>query len=96
MDFANDFSQAGEAYRRGMVRVLNDDLIKSTRGMSMLAEWGYKVGGDLWKLIPAFIRRPRLGDHPGRNLIPIATLLFWFVASLLLLRRSVKRMRVDV
>lgn len=98
VDFANDFSQAGEAYRRGMVRVLNDDLIKSTRGMSMYeAEWGYKVGGDLWKLIPAFdFDAPALATILGRNLIPIATLLFWFVASLLLLRRSVKRMRVDV
>lgn len=95
--FANDFSEAGEAYRRALVRVLNDDLIENARGMSMYeAEWGYTVGAELWNKVPVFdFDAPRLGTILSRNLLPIATLLFWFVSSVALLWRSVRTMKID-
>lgn len=98
VDFANDFSQAGESYRRKMVGILNDDLIHKTRGMSMYdAEWGYRAGGDLWKKVPAFdFDAPGLERILGRNIIPIIMLLFWFAGSMLMLRLAVGRMKVDV
>lgn len=98
VDFANDFSEAGEAYRRALVRVLNDDLIENTKDMSMYeAEWGYKVGEQLWKKVPAFdVDAPGLSIILARNLIPIVTLVFWFVFSAVLLWRSIKTIKIDM
>lgn len=98
VDFANDFSEAGEAYRRNMVKVLNEDLIRNTKGMSMYdAEWGYKASDDLWAKVPPFdFDAPRLTTILGRNLIPISALLLWFAGSVALLRRAIKGMKVDI
>lgn len=98
VDFANDFSEAGEAYRRKMVWILNQDLMRNTRGMSMYdAEWGYKAGEGLWEKVPPFdFDAVGLGVILSRNFIPMFILLFWFVGSIVLLRRAVATMKVDV
>lgn len=98
VDFANDFSEAGETYRRRMVWTLNQDLIKNTRGMSTYdAEWGYKAGGDLWEKVPPFdFDAPGLATILSRNIIPIVALLFWFVGSIVVLWLAVRTMKVEV
>lgn len=97
VDFANDFSQAGEAYRRNMVRVLNDDLMHNAKGMSNYsAEWGYKAGKDLWTKIPPFdFDAPPLTTILARSYVSILILAFWLVGSILLLRRVATRARID-
>lgn len=95
--YSNDFSQAGEGYRRNMVRVLNDDLMKNARGMSNYsAEWGYKAGKGLWEKIPAFdFDAPPLGRIVGRSLVSIAILALWLFGSLALLLSVARRARID-
>jgi ABC-2 type transport system permease protein len=96
--FANDFSAAGEAYRRHMVGVLNDDLIKNTRGMtSYSAEWGYRANKSLWEKVPVFdFDPPRLATILERNLFPLLILLLWLGASFAVLTISARRAKLDM
>jgi ABC-2 type transport system permease protein len=96
--FANDFSEAGEAYRRNMVRILNDDIMKNAAGMSNYsAEWGYRASNDLWERVPAFdFDPPSLATIIGRNIFSLVVLLLWFGGSLWLLLFMAKRTRIDV
>lgn len=95
--FASDFSQAGENYRRNMVKVLNDDMMKNATGMTMYsAEWGYRANRDLWEKVPAFdFDAPGLGTILRRNLTAIAVLVFWLAGSLALLAVLARRIRID-
>ncbi len=85
--FANDFSQAGEAYRRGMIRVLNDDIIRNAVGLTTFStEWGYQASADLWTRIPLFdFDPPTANVILRRNIVTLALLVIWFVASVLML-----------
>jgi ABC-2 type transport system permease protein len=95
--FSNDFSQAGESYRRNMVRVLNDDLMKHAKGMSNYsAEWGYKANKDLWNKIPPFdFDAPPLTTILARSYVSIIILALWLIGSIALLLAVVKRARID-
>jgi ABC-2 type transport system permease protein len=95
--FSNDFSEAGEGYRRNMVRVLNEDLMKNAKGMSNYsAEWGYKAGDGLWEKIPAFdFDAPPLARILGRSLLSFGILGLWLLGSVALLLRVARRARID-
>lgn len=86
--FANDFSQAGEAYRRSMIRVLNDDIMRNAVGLTTFStEWGYQASANLWSRIPAFDFDPPTANMiVQRNVISLTLLLLWFGGSVLLLR----------
>jgi ABC-2 type transport system permease protein len=85
--FANDFSMAGEDYRRGMIRVLNDDIMKNAVGLTTFStEWGYQASADLWTRIPGFdFDPPRASVILSRNVLPLSLLFAWFAMSLLML-----------
>lgn len=85
--FSQDFSAAGEAHRRKMIGILNDDVMRNAVGRtSFSTEWGYQATPDLWARIPAFeFIPPDLATIVSRNLIPIFTLLAWLLASVFLL-----------
>jgi ABC-2 type transport system permease protein len=96
--FANDFSQAGEGYRRNMVRILNEDIMTGAKGMTNYsAEWGYRANQDLWKKVPAFdYDPPGIGVILQRNLLSLLVLAGWLVGSLLLLNRLARAAKIDV
>ncbi|SBV31827.1 conserved membrane protein of unknown function [uncultured Sphingopyxis sp.] len=95
--FSNDFSEAGEGYRRNMIRVLNEDLMKNAKGLSNYsAEWSYKTDKKLWSRVPPFdFDPPGIATILGRNIFSIVVLLAWLAASLALLRRAALRARID-
>lgn len=95
--FATDFSRAAEAYRREMVRVMNDDLMRNAAGMSTYqAEWGYRADEKLWnRLQPFDFEPPAFATVVARNLSSIATLVVWLIASVALLVVAARRIRVD-
>lgn len=95
--FANDFSEAGEQYRRNMVWILNEDIQKNTVGMTNYSkEWGYRATQSLWEKVPPFdFDPPSVGTILSRNVLSICILLFWFVGSLCLLSYTAKRARID-
>lgn len=98
VDFANQFAAAGEAYRRNLVKVTNDDLKRNTVGWTTFdAEWRYKAGDDVWKRVPAFdFDAPPLGEILARNWLPIAVLAAWLFAGVVALLSVSRRMKIDV
>ena len=97
VEFSNDFSAAGEAYQRNMVRVLNDDLMKNARGMTNYsAEWGYRANQSLWQRVPAFdFDPPGLARVVERNFLPLAILLLWLLMSVGILEIAARKLRMD-
>ena len=95
--FSNDFSEAGEAYRRTMIRTLNRDLMNNAKGLSNYsAEWGYKANKGLWERIPPFdFDAPPLGRIMGRSLVSLAILALWLAGSIALLLSVARRARID-
>lgn len=95
--FANDFSEAGEAYRRNMVRILNEDIIKNAAGMTNYsAEWGYRANESLWKQVPAFdFDPPPLATILERNALALVILLGWLAGSIVLLNVVAARAAVE-
>lgn len=91
--FANDFSQAGEIYRREMIRVLNDDIMRNAVGLTTFStEWGYQASADLWQRIPPFdFDPPTAGTILERNSVPLALLIVWFAGSVLALGALARR-----
>jgi ABC-2 type transport system permease protein len=87
VDYSQDFSAAGEAHRRKMIEILNDDVMHNAVGRtSFSTEWGYQATPDLWARIPAFeFVSPGLAKIVERNVISLVTLLTWFLASIVLL-----------
>jgi len=92
VEYANDFSSAAERYRRGMMHVLNRNIMTGTAGMkSNLAEWSYTANRKLWDQIPPFdYDPPRLGTILSRNITAIACLAGWLLASLAFLVVAVR------
>ncbi|MBY0509952.1 MAG: DUF3526 domain-containing protein [Rhodospirillaceae bacterium] len=97
VDFSNEFSAAGESYRRSMVKLLNEDIMVKTQGKSQHdAEFGYKSDRSLWEKVPAFdFDAPPLGSIISRNILPIAVLLIWLVGGVGGLIFAARRMRVE-
>ncbi len=95
--FFNDFSAAGEAYRRNMVRILNEDLMKNAQGMTNYSsEWGYRANADLWSRVPAFdFDAPGLSTIVNRNSISLLILLGWLIASIIFLSQSARSAKVE-
>lgn len=98
IDFYHDFSAAGEVYRRNLVKVMNEDVMRQTAGKSTFAaEWEYKGGQELWSKVPPFdFDAPGLGVILGRNVLPLTILFGWLIVALLLLMRSTGRMEVEI
>lgn len=98
IDFFHDFSAAAEAYRRNLVRIMNDNVMKETAGRSTYAaEWEYKGGKDLWAKVPPFdFDAPPLSKILGRNGLAFAILGFWLITGIVLLIRFTGRMQVEV
>lgn len=97
IDFFQDFSASGEAYRRNLVRVMNDDLMRNTAGQSnYAAEWQYRGNDKLWAKVPPFdFDAPTLGSILQRNVLPLSVLALWLVAGVVLLRSLARRMQVE-
>lgn len=98
VDYANDFSAAGEAHRRNMILILNDDLIRNTAGQAQYdAEWGYRANQDLWSRVPAFdFDPPGIATILGRNVIAMLVLAGWLVGAVLILFASARRAKIDL
>lgn len=95
---ANDFSGAGESYRRKMIRILNEDIKMNTVGMTNYsAEWGYRANKSLWSKVPAFdFDPPRLATILGRNAVALVVLALWLLGSIALLTVSARRAKIDM
>lgn len=98
VEYGNDFSSAGEGYRRNMIRILNDDLKKNAAGQSQYsAEWGYRASKGLWESVPPFdFDPPNLATILGRNVIALLVLAGWVFASVLFLIVSARRVKIDL
>lgn len=97
IDFFQDFAAAGEAYRRNLVRVMNDNLMRETAGQSnFAAEWQYKGSKELWAKVPPFdFDAPALGTILQRNVLPLGALILWMIAGVALLRSLARRLQVE-
>lgn len=97
IDFFQDFSAAGEVYRRNLVRVMNDNLMREAAGQSnYAAEWQYKANKDLWAKIPPFdFDAPGLSKILERNLVPLGALALWMIVGVAMLRKFARRLQVD-
>jgi ABC-2 type transport system permease protein len=95
--FYRDFAAASETYRRGLIKLMNDDLIKNTAGMSVHeAEWDYKGDKNLWSRVPPFdYDPPEIGEILGKNVLPMAILAVWLSGGVALLVYFTRRMRAD-
>lgn len=98
IDFYHDFAAAGEAYRRNLVTVMNDDVMRQMAGKSTFsAEWEYKGGSELWSKVPPFdFDAPGLGAILSRNVLPLTVLFGWLIVAILLLMRFTGRMEVEI
>ncbi len=91
--YANDFSKAGESYRRNMVTILNEDIKQNATGMTQYsAEWGYRANKSLWEKVPPFdFDPPGIQTILGRNMFSIFVLFLWLTGGFGLLYMSAKR-----
>lgn len=93
-DFAQqrDFAAAAERYRLEFVQLLNKDMVENAGKK----DYQYIASTDLWKKIPDFsYSAPSAGQILSRQLLSIAILLAWFVASLSALVFAVRRLRTE-
>jgi ABC-2 type transport system permease protein len=103
-DFAHfrNFVQAAEAYRRQMVRTLNEDLVFNNHpGNQRQSLWfqntqDYRAGRDLWEKVPPFRY-----DSPGLNWavkecrFSLVVLLLWVIGAAVAAPVAITKMKVD-
>jgi ABC-2 type transport system permease protein len=87
-----DFAVQAEAYRRTLVRALNEDMIQRSKS----GDWDYKAGRNLFAGIADFSYAPTttatiIQRQAGSGL----TLLLWLGASVALLAWALRRMKAD-
>jgi len=83
------FATAAEAYRREVIRVLNDDLTRHGK------EPAYVAGRELWERVPVFTYEPSpLAQDLRRNLPPLGLLFFWCGLGVALALAATRRLRV--
>ncbi len=85
------FSNAAEAWRKGLVRKLNEDFADNAGADG----WDYKADSDLWKKIPPFeYAQPSLGLALKTHGLSVLVLLIWLGLSVVLARRSALAVKV--
>ncbi|MBM4184591.1 MAG: DUF3526 domain-containing protein [Gemmatimonadetes bacterium] len=85
------FAAAAEAYRRSLVKAMNDDLAFSSVGVA-----AYAAGPELWESVPAFTyEAPRLASVLGSRTMSLIVLGLWVLGSLLVAAGAVRRAPVD-
>jgi ABC-2 type transport system permease protein len=92
-DFAHHrhFVQAAENYRRSIQRVMNDDIMRSSR-----AGVPYVAGPDLWSRVQAFeYRTPGAAWALRTQIFSLAALSAWAAIALLALRVALRSMTVE-
>jgi ABC-2 type transport system permease protein len=92
-DFAHHrhFVQAAEDYRRSIQRVMNDDIMRSSR-----AGVPYVAGPDLWSRVQAFeYRTPGAAWALRTQIFSLAALSAWAAIALLALRVALRSMTVE-
>lgn len=89
-DQHRDFAAAAEVYRRGMIRVMNEDIAEHGRGPD--AE--YLAGDDVWSKVPDFsYERPSFAGVARRRWPDLAALAGWCLGAALLATAAVARVR---
>lgn len=92
-DFAHhrDFVGAAEDYRRGIQRVMNDDIAQNSRPGVV-----YTAGSSLWARVPEFTYRlPDAWWALGRAQISLFMLSLWLFASLWFASRAARRLAAE-
>jgi ABC-2 type transport system permease protein len=92
-DFAHHrhFVQAAEEYRRAIQRVMNDDIVRSSR-----AGAPYVAGPDLWSRVQAFeYRTPGAAWALRTQTFSLAALSAWAALALLALRVALRSLTVE-
>jgi len=86
-----DFIKAAEAYRRGIQRVLNHDIVvNQKKGQTYLA------GPELWNQVPDFTYEAPSTAWVLHNVqVPLAILVGWLVLACVGLSRSARTARVE-
>lgn len=93
-DFAHHqhFAAAAEAYRRTLVRAMNENLAHG----STSARFDYTASADLWRQLPPFTyRAPSAGWALAQERGSLAALGLWMILAIAALGRAVSAMRVD-
>jgi ABC-2 type transport system permease protein len=92
-DFAHhrQFVIAAEGYRRGIQRVMNDDIVRNSKpGVA------YAADTALWQKVPAFsYELPPVSWALGEAAPSLILLFAWFVGSLWFASRATRRLAVD-
>ncbi len=83
-----DFADAAENYRLKLQESLNMDFAEN----SSYGDWAYKADKTLWEGIPDFsYTPPTLNEVLQRNWISFSLLLFWFLATFVVLRLTAQK-----
>lgn len=93
-DFAahRDFAAQAEAYRRALVKTLNEHMTRNSK----TGDWKSKAGRDLFASIPDFTYTPPPdGEIIKRQSGSLSLLFCWFGVTLILLLVSVTRINTD-
>lgn len=84
-----DFARSAEAYRRGLVKQMNDHLATYSR----TGQWDYKASQALWEQVPAFeYRRPEVSWALREAGASVPALMAWFSISVGLALLSARRL----
>ena len=86
------FAQTAEAYRRRLVRAMNEDLAYHSSSGRLV----YTAGPELWASLPAFeYRAPSLRWSLAQQRWSLLALGLWTVLGMLGLARAVTTLRID-
>jgi ABC-2 type transport system permease protein len=92
-DFAHHrkFVQAAEEYRRGIQRVMNDDIVRSSRAGVL-----YVAGPELWSRVPEFeYRTPDAYWALRTQTFSLAALAAWAALAVLALRAALRTVTIE-
>lgn len=86
------FAEEAERGRQGMVRAMNEDLLRLGAGRG----FDYRAEADLWATIPALAHRTPTASLSLRSAAPdLIALALWTLAALWLARRAARRQAVS-
>ena len=85
------FEEAVEAYRRALVRKMNQDMAENSEYGNF---YGYQAGSDLWQQIPDFsYQTPTAGELLRYYWLELVSLLAWVALMLLLITYTNRTMK---
>jgi hypothetical protein len=95
-----DFARAAEDYRRLMVKLMNEAVMKNSgevdpnyRGTQALSR---RVGRDVWEKVPPFVyAAPGAAWVLGNHRWSVAALLLWGLASVVAAMWTVVKFRIE-